>query len=99
LTRARKDGSPERIAAAVRREREASVEAARILKESYAEVNLIIRGGLDRAAEFHAESNVRSSRLICPLTWVRAMATLNPVTAGVRITRQEVPLPQGGDQP
>lgn len=69
MTRTRKDGSPERIAAAVRREREASVDADRILKESYAEVNLIIRGGLDLAAEFHAESkesNVRSSRLICP---------------------------------
>ena len=55
LTRARKDGSADKIAAAAARERAASAEADRILEDCQAEMDLIIRAGLDRLKGFHQE--------------------------------------------
>ena len=53
LTRARKDGSAQKIAAAAAREREASAEADRILEECQAEMRLIVRAGLDSLGELN----------------------------------------------
>jgi len=55
VTRARKDGSAEKIAAAIQRERAASGAADRILAECNAGMRLITRAGLDSLKEYNQQ--------------------------------------------